>query len=59
MLYQGIHLRCKFSYGSSLHLLGNGISVTIKQSSLFLQSVIMQSLSLSLFRTMKIETEQI
>ena len=37
----------------------DGIYVTIMQSSPSLQSAIMQSLPLSLFVTMKIETEQI
>ena len=55
----GINLRCKFSSSSNLHLLFDGLSVTMMQSSLSLQSAIIQSPSLSLFTTMKIETEQI
>ena len=55
----GINLQCKFFWFSCTSFSDDGISVTIMQSSPSLQSVIMQSLSLLLFRTMKIETEQI
>ena len=58
-LSSSINVRCKFSSGSNLHLLGDGISVTIIQYSPSVEYVIMQSLSLLLFVTMKIETEQI